>query len=117
MSITKFNHVGRKFTFNTPTNHPYKSLEDVFTENGSTTEQVYTVRALYINHKSKFGDAPCLVTDFETINLPKHMTEDVKSIIADDDIVADINNGNVGFTIAPYEKDGRIFYSINWVEI
>lgn len=117
MGISKFNKQSRKFTFNTPTNHPFKKLEDLYNEYEGDTSRVTLVRAVYINHKSKFGDSPCLVTDFETVNLPKFMTEDVESIIADDDIVSDINNEKVGFTISPYEKDGRTFYGITWVEI
>lgn len=117
MGISKFNHEGRRFDFQTPTTHEYKNLETLFSEYNGDVSRVTVVRALYINHKSKFGDAPCLVTDFEIVNLPKFLTDDIKAIIADDEIVDDINSGRVGFTIRPYEKDGRTFYSVDWIEL
>lgn len=117
MGISKFNHSGRKFKFQTPESHTYKSLAMLYAEYSDNPERVTVVRALYINHKSKYGDSPCMVTDFEIVNLPKHMTDDVKAIIADDSIVDDINSGRVGFKIAPYEKDNKTYYSIDWVEI
>ena len=88
---------------------------------------VIPVRGLYINKKSQFADRmPCLATDSFYVNLPEHMLDQVDEILRDSSAIRAINNGEVGFTVYPYEKNfykgGKItrtaqFYSIRWVDI
>lgn len=102
----------KSFTFKIPTGTEFKSVKDL--EVGNT----YKARLLYINKKSKFGDAPVVVTDDSIINLPKHLLEDVKTMINDPEAVTAVNEGRVGFI--PYEYESKQYgtcYSIKWTDI
>ena len=115
MSIaSKYNH-GRKFTFEIPENFEYASLADLYNNNGA--DFVYCVRALYINHKGKFGDAPVAVTSGEIVNLPKYLLEAVEAIRRDAEAVDAINNQQFGFRIRVYNNNGRTCYTVNWVDM
>ena len=55
MSIaSKYNH-GTRFDYVIPQDCGFKSLGVLLEDDGNGV--VYTVRGLYINHKSKYGDA------------------------------------------------------------
>lgn len=101
--------------FNVDTsNFTFKSLKDL--EVGS----IYKFDGLYINTKSKFGSHPvAIVSDDEMlVDLPKHLTDEVKDILADADDVADIKAGKCGFRVYEYTTDdGLTCRSINWMDI
>lgn len=78
----------------------------------------YIVRALFTNNKSKFGEQGVIVTDDYNVNLPNHLTELIKDIRQDEDVVNIINAGEVQFTIYEYEnKKGQKGYSINFGQV
>ena len=112
---SKFNKQ-RKFDVDT-SKFQYESLADLFNSNGK--DKVYPLTAIYINTKSKYGAAPVLATDNCFVNAPSHMLDTAKEILADDEAVAAINNGEVGFTIYPYtaEKFNRDCFGVNFVDI
>lgn len=112
---SKFNK-GRKFDIDT-TNFEYASLEDLYSSNGK--EKVYPLTAIYINTKSKFGEAPVFATDECFVNAPSHMLDTAKEILADEEAIADINSGKVGFEIYSYiaEKFNRTCFGINFVDM
>ena len=112
---SKFNK-SRKFSINT-TGFSYKSLADLFNENGA--DCVYTIYAIYINTKSKFGDAPVVATADYFVNFPKHMIEDAQEILSDADAISDINAGKVGFKIYQYHdnKHNRDCFGVDWVDV
>lgn len=75
----------------------------------------YIVRALFTNKESKFSEQGVIVTDDYNVNLPNHLTELIKEMRADEDVVNIINAGEVQFTIYEYEnKKGQKGYSINF---
>lgn len=80
---------------------------------------VYTVKALYINKKSQYGDAPVIATDECLVNAPSHLLDTVNEMILDEEVHEAANNGALGFTIYSYSTDKRkgTFYSIKWVDI
>ena len=112
---SRFNR-GKKFKFEIPENFEYRSLHDLFNDNGE--DFVYKINAIYINKKSKFGESPVIATNNELVNLPKHLTDLAKEIIADKEAVEQINNGEFGFTIYTYETSNRkeLCYSVNFVD-
>lgn len=109
----KFNNQ-KLFNIDT-TDFEYYSLEEMY----KSDDEVYPVRGLYINNKSMYEPAPVLATDEFYVNLPAHMLNDVKDILADKAAIADINRGIVGFKIYSYEQKrfNKICYSITWVDI
>ncbi|BDI21165.1 hypothetical protein [Staphylococcus phage vB_SauP_JS26] len=78
----------------------------------------YIVRALFTNKESKFGVQGVIVTDDYNVNLPNHLTELIKEMRSDEDVVNIINAGEVQFTIYEYEnKKGQKGYSINFGQV
>ena len=100
-----------RFSYRTPEGVPFKKLKEL------PTGQVVTVRSLYINTKSKYGEEPVAVTDAAVINLPKHMLDTVKTMINDSECVEAVNAGLVG--IKPYEYEGKNGHGVSaeWVDI
>lgn len=111
---SKFNK-SVKFNYETPEGLAYASLKELYEANGA--DKVYTVHALYINTKGKYGDAPLAITDDAQVNLPSHLTEVANEIRQDAEAVAQINNGKFGFKIYPYSGKNGNGYSVEWVDI
>ncbi len=108
---------GHKKLFDVDTSDlDYINLESLYTKNGA--DKVYPVKAIFINHKSKFGDAPVIVTDENIVNLPKYLLDDCLDILSDKEAVEDINNDIVGFTIYTYttKNTKNDCYSIDFVD-
>lgn len=99
MSFTKKFNKGKKFDIVT-NDFQYVSLEELYNAHGA--EMVYPLRAIYINRKSKFGDAPVFATDDCFVNIPSHMLDISKEILTDEEAIEEINKGKVGFEIYPY---------------
>lgn len=106
----KYNHSTPRFAYDTAGKDFVKMSE---LEIG----KVYKVNAVWINKKSKFGDCPVIGSDKFMVGIPKHMLNDVCNILADDEAVADISNGKVGFSVRTYEKNGGLFFTISWEDI
>lgn len=112
---TKFNKSGNKFTFRQGEDVTYVNLEDLLNMNGG---EIYPVKALYINKKSMYGDAPCVVINKDTtVNLPKHLLDTVIDMINDEECVNAINNNEVKFKIYSYKDKAfnRTCYSVEWL--
>lgn len=115
MSISKFNKNTRVFTFQAPEDFPYKSMKELYTANGP--DHVYTILGWFF-HTGKFGEQPIFYTADYYINGPKHMTDQCREIMADAEVVAQINNGQAGFKIRPYTSSaGTTAYSVEWVDL
>ncbi len=92
------------------TGFDYKKVSDL--EEGT----IYTLRGIYINKKSKFGDSPVLITDTFFVNAPAYMLDTCKEILADEESVAEINRDEVGFHTYSYhnEKFNKKCYGIEF---
>lgn len=114
MSFAKKFNKQKIFNVNTE-NFEYYSLEDMY----ESDDKVYVLRGLYINNKSIYEPAPVAATDEFYVNLPAHMLNDVKDILADKAAIADINRGIVGFKIYSYEQKrfNKTCYSVTWVDV
>ena len=107
-NFSKYNRAGQE----------YKTLEGLYLEK---PDFKHPVRSIYINTKSKFGDAPVVVSDGYNINLPKHMAATVSEMIEDPEAMALIRAGKVAISIYTYtnEEDfpGETFYGATFEEI
>lgn len=99
--LEEYNTSGGNFDFDTPESFKYKNLRDLYAPNIDNT---FKLNAMFINTKSIYGDAPVFVTDNELVNIPQHETENVKRMIADERVIIDANNGNLGFEIYEYDS-------------
>lgn len=125
-TIKKYNK-GGKFDINTA-NLPYVTLKRLYTDNGE--DGVYAIGAIFINKKSKFGEAPVVPImdmDAETgeikavalCNLPRHLLEICVEMMRDDEAVDAIKAYKVGFTIRKYHSNvyNTDAYSVDWVDL
>lgn len=103
------------FNYDSEVERDYCTLADLVECNG--TDAVYPVQALFINTKSRFGDAPVLVTSQWLVNAPKHLTDTVKAMCADNEAVEAINAGKVGFKVYQYAGKNGIGFSVEWVAV
>lgn len=81
---------------------------------------IYQICGIYINTKGKFGDHPvAMCTEEILVDLPPHMTEDVRAMIKNDEDIADIKAGRVGFKVQKYHsKDyDKDCFGIQWIDI
>ena len=93
----------------------YVSIEEMYHDD----ETVYPVRGVYINNKSLYDPSPVLALDDCYVNLPAHIIDECKDMIADRQAVSAINRGLVGFTIYKYHqvRFNKDCYSVKWVDI
>lgn len=102
------------FEYDNTKERSYINLKELVNENG--IKKTYEVHALFINTKSRFGDAPIIVTDEYMVNAPQHLLSTVQEMMNDTELIEMVNKRQVGFTIYEYEgKNGR-GYSVEWVQ-
>ena len=113
-SFSKRYNKEKVFTIDTST-FDYVSLEEMYQDE----ETVYPVRGVYINEKSMYDPAPVVATDSEYVNLPAHMIDECRDMLADRQAISAINRGLVGFTIYKYHQArfNKDCYSIRWVDV
>ena len=101
------------FEFEAPDHFEYKTLRDL-AEQGKIN---HYVRSLFINHKSRYGDSPVAVTNECYVNLPNHLLETVRNLMADNEVVNAINKGALGFTIREYTNQWGKNYTVEFIHI
>lgn len=116
--MDKYNKGGVKFDVDIA-GFSFVNLESLYArDNGNT---VFGIDGLYINKKSSFGDHPVAIVASESIlvDLPGFMTDDVKEILRDSEVVEAIRAGKVGFSVQQYESKNfkRICYGIKWEDM
>lgn len=79
------------------------------------------IDGVYINTKGSFDDHPVvIVADYQMlVDLPSYLTDDVRAMLKDEEVVSAIKAGKVGFTIHEYEqtKFKKTCYGIHWEDI
>lgn len=89
--------------------------------NGYEADHVFVIDCMYINN-GKYGEQAVVgVTDASgnfMVNLPGHLTSDVRTMLQDAEAVEDIRAGRAGFRIYKYTPKGRsnICYSVEWCD-
>lgn len=102
------------FEYDNEKERDYMNLKELVNNNG--IKPVYEIHALFINTKSKYGDAPILVTDEYLVNAPQHLLNTVKDMMNDEEVIQLVNARKVGFSIYEYQGKNGHGYSVEWVE-
>lgn len=86
---------------------------------GEIEKKAHRVRAFYLNKKSEYGLQYSAYLDDTgvMINVPKHLTDLIEKIISDETLVNAINDGHCGVKPYEYEKGGKIYTSLEFVDI
>ena len=98
-----FSH-GKKFNFDS-SNLEYITLDN-YIKDGYPSE--FTVKAVFINNKSKFGPRAVIVSDRFNINVPKHLNNDISKILSNQMYIDAINAGKCGFRVSQYEDNNHV---------
>lgn len=80
-------------------------------------DKKYTIEALFINTKGKFGNQGVIVIENYFVNLPNHLTEMIEEMRSDSEVTEAINNRELAFEIYEFtsKKYNRTSVSINIV--
>lgn len=94
----------------------YCKLKELY--NKKDVNKVHVLNGLWVS-KSPLGESPVFIVAEckKLVNMPQHLTETARQILADSNAVAAIESGKVGFTIHEYEARKKVCYSINFVDI
>lgn len=109
--INKHQNVVANFDF-TEKEREFKKLEELHNEQPKAR---YTILAVFINKKGKFGDQGIFVTNDFQVNLPPHLLELSQELRQDDEIIEAINKRELSFEIYEYNGKNGKGYSINLV--
>ena len=97
----------------------YYALKDLF-EIDETA--VWNLRGVFINKNKtekelkEYGPSVVGILPDRLINLPNHMLEEVKEMMASEEDIEELKAGKVFFRIRTYESHGKTCYSPDWVE-
>lgn len=112
-----FSNTFNKTSFGIDTkDYEYIKLSDV--AKASSPDEIHPINGLYV-HGSALGDSP-VVIDVQTkklVNMPKHLGETFREILANGEAVQAIKDGKVGYTIYTYESHAKTCYGISFVDI
>lgn len=111
----KYNVGTERFNFNIPEEFEFINLKELYEENGR--DMGYVIMAFFINTKGKYGDNPVIATDKHLVNIPSHMTDSMKDMRKDDEVIQEINKAKVGFKIYEYSNDYGLNYSIQFIDL
>lgn len=111
---TKHNKGGINWNVNTD-GFTYKSLEELYK---ASADAIYILRGIYINRRSRYGDAPVAILDKYFVNLPGYLLETCEEMLRDEDTIQDIKAGRAGFEVETYtSREGRLCYGVHWLDI
>ena len=67
-------------------------------------DKIYPVLGFYINVKGKFDDHPVFISDGILVDAPSHMTETIKEMLKDPEMIDAIKSGRIGFHVYTYKS-------------
>lgn len=99
----------------------FMKLQDLYDQQdpGQAEQTIFPITGLFINKKSKFGPRPFLSTPNFLADLPAHMLATIEQMIADPEVVEEINDGKIGFQLRTYTSKTykNLCYTIFFVDI
>lgn len=111
----KYNRTGsNRFTAELPENLPFMKLSEL----GETSTPLIII-SMWINTKGKFGEHPVVATPEKLVDFPNSMTDTVKEMIKDNEVIEAVNNGKLGFTVRKYHSNryNRDAYTADFVDL
>lgn len=109
--ISKHQNVVANFEFEEK-ERPFKKLEELHKQQPNAR---YTILAIFINTKGKFGDQGVFITNDFQVNLPPHLLDLSQELRQDDEVIEAINNRELAFEVYQYNGKNGKGYSINLV--
>lgn len=107
--IKKHQTVAPKFDF-PEKEREFKKLVELYQQQPNAR---YTILAVFINTKGKFGDQGIFITDDFQVNLPPHLLDLSQELRQDEEVIEAINNRELAFEVYQYNGKNGTGYSIN----
>lgn len=78
----------------------------------------YVINGFWINN-SKFGKQVVLICNElkKLINLPSYLVQTFEGLQVNNEAIEQIKNGKVAFSRKEYEKNGKKYYTINFIDL
>ena len=109
---SKLNKGGNVFYYRLPEGAEYLKLKDL------DPTKIYEIKGFWINEKTEFGPAATMICDGFGVNLPDHLLQTVRDILADPDQIEAVNAGTAGFRVRQAEnRKGQKFLSVEWMDL
>lgn len=113
----KYNKENRAFDVETK-DFAFATLDELFSID---KDKVHKIDGLYINKMGKFNPHPVAIVAESSmlVDLPSHMTDTVKEILADAESINLIKKGHVGFKVREYTHKtyNKTCYNAEWVDL
>lgn len=102
----KYNKSGNKFTYQIP-----EGSEHVFVKASELCETIpqnekgVVVRSMYLNSKGKYGEHGVIICSEPAIliDCPNHMTDTIREMMKDDEVIQAVNDGKVAVRAYKYD--------------
>ena len=110
----KYNRQGGRFTAEIPEDLPFMRLSEL-----RDTNTPFIILSMWINSKGIYGAHPVVATPSALVDFPNTMTDTVKEMIKDDEVIDAVNNRKLGFTVRKYHsnKYNRDAYTADFVDL
>lgn len=113
--MTNINNLINKHQ-NTVANFNFEEKEREFAKLSELDQKAkYTILAVFINKKGKFGDQTVFVSNDFQVNLPSHLLDLGHELRQDEEVIEAINNRELAFQVYSYNGTNGKGYSINLV--
>ena len=119
---SKYNKAGNRFNYQIPENsdHVFIKCSELF-ETIPQNAAGIVVRSMYINSKGKYGDHGVIITSEPNllIDCPNHMTDTIREMLKDDDVVEAVNAGLLGVRAYKYETKNAasgVAYGLEFID-
>lgn len=102
------------FTAQIPENAPFVTLDKI-----KDVAEPIKILTMWINTKSKYGDHPVIGTETGKVDLPKGLTDTVRQMITDDEVITAVNAGKLGFKVRSYhsEKYNKECLTVDFIDL
>lgn len=114
MSILNQFNSGHGFEYDKEVEREFINFKELYEKVG---DKPVVVRALFINTKGHYGNAPVIVSDTHMINAPQHMLEVVQGMRETQEVVEMVNQGRVGLKLYEYTNKYGKAVGGEWVEL
>lgn len=108
---SRYRNATNLFNFKADDDSPYLKAADL------DSETTYTIRAVFINRRGRFGPTAVVVCDDFLLNAPSHVLNDVERMLSDDAAITAINDGKAGFRPYEFKNKYGVQHGIEWTDV
>lgn len=97
-----------------PENAPFITLDKI-----AGVKEPIVILTMWINSKSQYGPHPVLGTATGKIDLPQSMTDTVREMMQDDEVIEAVNQKKLAFIPRQYtsKKYNKVCYTVDFVDV